>query len=298
MSADPKPTIALQILSAIAIAGCVFTFSIGLAAFTVTWDPCSGLLSGIVFIPLSAALGIQQYRGTFWRNRKAAFFAAIGFFIVGGLMWLMFVTTLAETLISGEAPVWLMLDFFWPLLVVGSVAAVTGWANLHWSRCLQFGSSSSLLRRGQFTLRDLLAGITVIAGVTASVAFLVRQIKPQYAENVTREEAPIGLPATARDISFCQGMRGTIAYEFTIDEAEFKEWIHSRLGQRHPKIPLHSIVSPFTITRFNSLSSELNGPASITITNGLSFQWTEVDRGIHAAFDRTTNRAYYYAHFH
>lgn len=298
MSADPKPTIALQILSAIAIAGCVFTFSIGISAFTVTWDPCSGLLSGIVFAPLPAALGIQQYRGTFWRNRKAAYFAAIGFFIVGGLLWLMFVTTIAETLLSDEGQMWLMLDFLWPLLVIGTLAGVVGWANLRWSRRLTVAGASHLQRRGQFTLWDLLAGVTILAVMTASVTFLVGQTNSQYAENVSREEAPIGLPRNARDVSFCQGMRGTIAYEFTIDEAGFKDWINTEIAPRNPKVTLNSITNTFRITRYNSLSSELNGPDSITITNGLSFQWTEGDRGIHAAFDRTTNRAYYFAHFH
>src|SRR6187551_2510946 len=102
MSADPKPTLALQFLSAIVIAGCVFLFSAGLWAFTLTWDPCTALLFAVFYMPFSALTGIQQYRGTFWHNRKAAFFAAICLFFVGGLLWVMFVTTIAETLLGDE----------------------------------------------------------------------------------------------------------------------------------------------------------------------------------------------------
>jgi hypothetical protein len=298
MVADPKPTIALQILSAIVIAGCVFLFSVGLSALTVTWDPCSGLICAFFYMPFSAVTGIQQYRGTFWRNPKAAFFAAICLFFLGGLLLLIVFTTIVETLLGDELHISLMLDFLWPLLAIGALSGVVGWANLRWSRRLTVAGASNFQRRGQFTLWDLLAGVTIIAVMTASVTFLVGQTKSQYAENVPREEAPIGLPMNTRDVSFCQGMRGTIAYEFTIDEAGFKDWINTEIAPRNPKATLNSITNTFRITRYNSLSSELNGPDSITITNGLSFQWTEGDRGIHAAFDRTTNRAYYFAHFH
>lgn len=40
------------------------------------------------------------------------------------------------------------------------------------------------------------------------------------------------------------------------------------------------------------------GPDEITINDGLIYTWSNEDRGVQAAFDRTTNRAYYFAHFH
>ena len=58
------------------------------------------------------------------------------------------------------------------------------------------------------------------------------------------------------------------------------------------------ITAPFKITCYSALSSELSGPDSITVTNGLCYEWYKEDRGIYAAFDRSTNRAYYSAHFH
>lgn len=298
MTPDPKPTIALQILSSLVIAGSVFTFSVGISALTITWDPCSALLAGAFFLPLSAALGLQQYRGTFWRNRKAALFAAICLFIVGGLLWLMFITNLGETLLSGER-VGLLLDMFWPMLIVGTFAGIAGWANLKWSRRLKVEGVPTPVRRWQFTLRDLLVGVAVIAELTASVTILVGQISPQYAEHVAPEEVPFELPANARDVSYCRGVRGSIAYEFTIDEEGFKDWINSGVGSIESisaNVTLNSITSPVTIARFNSLSSGLNGPQSITITNGLFYSWSKEDRGVHAAFDRNKSRAYFEAH--
>jgi hypothetical protein len=299
MSADPKPTIALQILSAIIIAGCVFAFSIGLSALTITWDPCTAFLSGVFFLPLSAALGIQQYRGTFWRNRKAALFAAICLFIVGGLLWLTFLVNLGEILLSGGRA-GLLLDSFWPMLVVGTLAAVAGWANEHWSRLLKVESASSLIRPGQFTLRDLLVGVAVISEMIASVTFLLREVRPQFAEHVASKDAPFSLPVNARDVSYCQGVRGSIAYEFTIDEEGFKDWINSGVGSIESisaKVTLDPITAPVTIDRFNSLSRELKGPESITVSNGLFYSWSKEGRGVHAVFDRNTNRAYFEAHF-
>jgi hypothetical protein len=51
-------------------------------------------------------------------------------------------------------------------------------------------------------------------------------------------------------------------------------------------------------TRYYVYSTELKGPDRITINSGLSYSWSKEDRGVHAAFDRTTGRAYYQAHFH
>lgn len=298
MSADPKPTITLQIISAIVIAGCVFTFSVGLSAITVTWDPCSAFLAGVFFLPLSAALGIQQYRGTFWRNRKAALFAAICLFIVSGLLWLTFIVSLGEILLSGGRA-GLLLESFWPMLVVGTLAAVAGWANLHWSRLLKVECIRPY-SPWQFSLKDLLVGVAVISEMIASVTFLLREVRPQFAEHVAPKDAPFSLPVNARDVSYCQGVRGSIAYEFTIDEEGFKDCINSGVGSIESisaKVTLNPITTPVTIDRFNSLSRELKGPESITVSNGLFYSWSKEDRGVHAVFDRNTSRAYFEAHF-
>lgn len=147
----------------------------------------------------------------------------------------------------------------------------------------------------------MLLGIAAIAFVVCLVSGFVRSTPPRYAEHVTRDKAPFGLPANATDISFCQGVRGTIAYEFTIDEDDFKAWVASGIGSfesNAASVPVAPITTPYTIRRYNALTRDLTGPEEITITQGLYYDWSKEDRGVHAAYDRTTGRAYYFAHFH
>ncbi|MEZ6089903.1 MAG: hypothetical protein R3C05_18120 [Pirellulaceae bacterium] len=148
---------------------------------------------------------------------------------------------------------------------------------------------------------ELLVAVTAIACVPALAVYFVRSTPPRYAENVPRDKAPFGLPAEASDVSFCQGFRGTIAYEFAIKEDAFIEWVESGIGSVESdaaKVAIQPITAPYSIPRYSSLMATLTGPDSITIANGLYYAWSKEDRGVHAAFDRSTNRAYYFAHFH
>jgi hypothetical protein len=153
----------------------------------------------------------------------------------------------------------------------------------------------------RFSRRDVLAGLSVLAFVAALVFCVVKSTPPMYAEHVSRDEAPVKLPPGARDVSYCQGFRGTIAFEFTIDEDQFVEWVQSGIGSLESNaadVPLKPIAEPFTITRYYALTKELEGPDFATIKDGLSYRWTKEDRGVSAAFDRGAGRAYYFAHFH
>lgn len=68
--------------------------------------------------------------------------------------------------------------------------------------------------------------------------------------------------------------------------------------QQSNSAAVRAIAESYTIYRYCSLAPELTGPDSITITNGLYYEWSEEDRGVHAAFDRDSGRAYYFAHYH
>ncbi|MEM6471344.1 MAG: hypothetical protein AAF802_17415 [Planctomycetota bacterium] len=130
-------------------------------------------------------------------------------------------------------------------------------------------------------------------------ASFIRSTPPRYAENVSVADAPFGLPPSAIDVSFCQGSRGTIAYEFTVDETSFREWVAEGIGSIESNASntiLEQITTPVSITRYNAYSSELNGPDSITVNNGLHYSWSLEDRGVQAVFDPNTSRAYYFAH--
>jgi hypothetical protein len=290
----------LLVCSLLILTACLFLISYALAMFTVTWDPCS-LFGGLVILPLPAILAVAQYRATFRQNTKAASTSALLLFIIGGLAFLAFAVTLGEMLIEGVRLPWISLLL--PMLATGVVGCLAAWINLSWSRRLTKvrPSATNPTAPIRFSVRELLAAVAVIAFVTCLVAHFIRSTPPRYAENVSRDKAPFGLPVNARDISFCQGFRGTIAYEFTIDEADFIAWVRSGIGSIESdaaNVPLRPITTPYEIRRFYALSSGLAGPDSTTIANGLYYHWSKEDRGVYAAFDRTTNRAYYFAHFY
>jgi hypothetical protein len=296
----PTRSFSLILLSVVVLAACVLLMSAAIAMFTVTWDPCS-LIGGVILLPLPAALAIQQYRGTFRYNAKAALISSVLLFIVSGFAFFSFAVTLGELVVEDVRIPWTSLIL--PMLAVGVVGGASALMNLSWSRRLSRSATEDVNTADRVWLsrRELLVAVTVIACVTALVTYFVRSTPPRYAENVPRNKAPFGLPAEATEISFCQGVRGTIAYEFTIDEKGFVEWVDSGIGSLESdaaNVSIQPITAPYSIRRYNSLAENLTGADSITITNGLYYDWSIEDRGVYAAFDRTTNRAYYYAHFH
>ena len=295
MTETPKPTLLLVATSVLVIGFSLFLVSVAIAAFTVTWDPCS-LIGGAIILPLPVALAIQQYRSTFRRVRPAALTASILLFIIGGFAAFAFATTFGEIAMDGGDLPWLGLLL--PMLAVAVVGLFGGWLNLHWRRSLPENAIDTGWR---FSIREILAAVAAICLLAGLTSSFIRSTPPRYAENVSVAEAPFGLPANATDVSFCQGFRGTIAYEFTIDETSFREWVADGIGSiesNASNTKLEPITTPESITRFSRLSPDLNGPDSITVTSGLHYTWWYEDRGVYAVFDSTTNRAYYYAHFH
>ena len=295
MAETPKPTSLLVATSVLVIAFSLLVVSVAIAAFTVTWDPCS-LIGGAIILPLPAALAIQQYRGTFRRVRPAALTASILLFIVGGFAAFAFATTFGEIVMGGGDLPWFGLLL--PMLAVAAAGLFGGWLNLRWRHRLPEGVTDGGWR---FSRPEILATAATICLLTALTYSFIRSTPPRYAEDVPVADAPFGLPANANDVSFCQGFRGTIAYEFTIDETSFREWVNDGIGSiesNSSNTTLEPITAPVSITRYNAYSSDLNGPDSITVGTGLHYSWSFEDRGVYAVFDSTTNRAYYFAHFH
>ena len=174
--------------------------------FTVTWDPCS-LIGGVILLPLPAALVIQQYRGTFRYNAKAALISSVLLFIVAGFALFAFAMTLGEMIVEDVRIPWT--SSILPMLAVGVVSGASAWVNLCWSRRLKRSPTADAhtADRDGFSMRELLVAVTAIACVTALVTCFVRSTPPRYAENVARDKAPFGLPAEATEISFRQGFR-------------------------------------------------------------------------------------------
>ena len=69
--------------------------------------------------------------------------------------------------------------------------------------------------------------IAALSAVFAGATFGYRDIPPQVAAHVTPQEAHLTLPAGATDVCIERGYRGTISYNFAIDEAGFWEWAKS-----------------------------------------------------------------------
>lgn len=295
-----KPPFALVGSSLFVLAACMLWISVAISALTVTWDPCS-LFSGFALLQLFAYLAFHQYSGTFRHDSKSAFITSLFLFVVGGMAWLAVAITLIEMPVEGVRIPWLSL--LTPLFGFGVVCGAFAWINLSWSRRIErsLPADEQSADWTRFSIRELMAAVAAIACVIALTTFIVRSAPPRHAENVSRDKAPFGLPAEASGISYCQGIRGTIAYEFTIDEKGFVKWVESGIGSIESEaanVTVQPIKAPYTIRRYCNLAPGLTGQDSITVVNGLFYNWSKEDRGVHAAFDRTTNRAYYYAHFH
>jgi hypothetical protein len=136
--------------------------------------------------------------------------------------------------------------------------------------------------------------------MTAVTSRFLRSAAPPFAENVEASAAPVDLPAGATDVSYAKGFRGTVAYEFTIDEEGFREWVAAGIGSfesRSAQVPLREIVFPARIIRYY-FYADLPGPDTATIEHGLDYSWSKEDRSVRAVYDRATGRAYYHAVYH
>lgn len=268
--------------------------------FFATWNPCS-LIGGVILLPLPLVLAIQQYYGTFHAKELSALTTAKLLFIIGGIAFFAFIMTLGNLFFDQMRLPWISLLI--PILTFGLVSSILGWLNLGWSRQLKSSSPSKshIIKTTRFLFRDLLTGMIAITSVTILVVYFIQSTPPQYAENVPYNKVPCRLPVDASNVSYCQGSRGIIACEFTIDEIAFINWVDSGIGSLESQaanISLQPITTPYTIRRFNNLSSDLSGSDYITISEGLFYHWTKEDRGVYAAFDQSRNRAYYFAHYH
>jgi len=258
-------------------------------------------------LPFPVALAISQYLAVFRRNVKSATIAAVLLFCPGGLAGLVFVMTAGEIGMEGMKGIDLVPGFLLlPILVPCTASVLLGWINWRWRETMKASAhdspgESSGLRPLQFSLRELLAAVTVLAVVMGLAAYFSKPAQPRYAEHVDQSRAPSSIPDGASDISFCHGYRGTIAYEFTIDEQGFRDWVNSGIGSLESeaaRVQIEPIKGPHKIYRYCCLTSELIGPDEATVTQGLHYSWSKEDRGVHAVFDSVANRAYYFAHSH
>lgn len=299
---QPKPPLALVVCALAVLAASVLFAAFAVMDLAVTWDPLS-VASGVIFLPCSAGLYAAQYRAAFRGSVRAAETSALLLFVVGGFLLFGFATTLGEIVLDTGGLDLSRLSLLVPILSMGLFGCYAGWLNLRWAQRLKRfeASTGNSTRAPRWSRRDALPGIVTLACVAGLAIWFIQMTPPRYAEHVSADEAPFGLPAGATDVSFCHGYRGTIAFEFTVDEASFVEWVESGISPLESKsesVPLGSIDGPLKMKRCYALASAMKGPNSITITDGLYYGWTREDQGIYKAFDRNTGRAYCYKHYY
>lgn len=297
----PSPSRWFSWVSALIIAGSLFFLTVFIALIIVEPNPLTMML-GALGLPLSAVMAVQQYRGTFRQVPSGGTTTSRLLYICGGGIALVAFSLVKEAAAGNTSPTELA-SILVPMLLMAAFLLGAGRMNALWVRQLRVAIDSGAVvpNPSGFSLRELLLTITIVAAVTGLTAQWIRSSPPSYAEHIEAAAAPLTLPKGAQDVSYAKGSRGSIALEFTTDEASFRDWVSAGIGSAESdaaRISLQTITSPFTIDRYYIYASELNGPNEIVINSGLYYSWTKEDRGVYAAFDDTSGRAYYEAHFH
>lgn len=268
------------------------------AALAVTWNPCA-VIGGVMLLPIPTVLLFEQGRAIRPGSSRAARTSSILLFLIGGFAFIALGMSIGEMAMHGSFPPW---KFALPFLAVGAISCWAAWLNRRWSQQLtDFESQdgrpeppSSLTSRFGLPLAPIVCA-------AALGAYFIATEPPQFAEHVSRDLAPVDLPAGAVDVSYCLFVRGTVAYEFTISEQEFVQWAEGGIGSsesRGANVPVKPVNGAYSILRYSFFADELQEPNEAVVTDGLYYEWTKEDRGVYAAFDRKTGRAYYHAHFH
>lgn len=288
--------------------GCLYLDGVLLASFAQL-DLCGWATATILFGPPAAALAWMQHLATFRGHAPSARILSVGFGILAGVCamtaFAMVGELLLATTISSYRPVTVILLLF---AAPAIWFAVTSWLNAKWHRRLlssktdrNSGDPRGLAAKHfslRVSIRELLGLLTGVSVLLAGFATTHRDVPPQHAMHVTPKIACLSLPNGASDVCVYRASRGTIWYDFAIDEQGFWDWSRGRVGSLESYVagvPAAPIDQPFTISR----CSESGFPdAAHSIKRGWYYDWSAGDRGIHYAFDADAGRVFYHAHFH
>jgi hypothetical protein len=190
----------------------------------------------------------------------------------------------------------------WLPLGIAVLSALFAWLNYRWVKRLGDAASRPPTQPSKtFARHEFWSGLVALAVIAAVAVGFSRLEPPRMGEHVSREESSSFLPTSATDISFCNGKHGESAMEFSITEPDFVAWVESKVLSyvtNDANVRLQEIDSPKTIHRYSFVCQEADEADSITIEDGLYCHWlrkfgdhvVEID----VAYDRATNRAYYY----
>jgi hypothetical protein len=301
---DPRlrPTLLETAVGLLVLTGCFLVLTWIAAGAFIEKDPFA-LIGVVIAGPFFYWIGRMQYRGTFQAQPKAAGEAGIAWYLLGAFGVFGYLSNVGEYYAEGGRAFGVVIDL-WPLLAMTFAAILIGRLNRTRARRLRsiYESSPDLQPRRTTTLRELLIGVGLLSIAMAITAYGLRAQYPKDAEHVGRNDVPFSLPDNATDVSYHSGLRGTKAYEFTTDETAFRRWVEEGIGSiesNRSSANLEEIVGEHRIRRYRDfLPNQSDDDRQATIIDGLQYSWHQADRGVYAAFDRRTGRAYYYAHFH
>jgi hypothetical protein len=142
------------------------------------------MVGGLIILPFPVAIGICQYHSAFRHNPGAAKIVAILLFLIGGLVALMFISAFFE-----PGPIGLKFaSLCGTLFVVSSYCGFSGWINLRWARRIRRQRACSGAESGggerpepalqgfQFSMRELMIFMTVVAVITGLTTWIVRDM--------------------------------------------------------------------------------------------------------------------------
>lgn len=213
-----------------AILNFAFAAAIGVACAGIAGillnDGGRAIAGGLVGMLLGLSLTATYYWGLFHRNSKCLFAAALLIVPASMCLGAGVYRLLADSLELPEL-------FTWFLLPIGTHAAFFGaglaslWQTVRWYNMLKDAEKSSDARFGirSISLREML-GATVVLGVVMAPASIARYTDPLvYLENVPASQAPVSLPAEAKELKFYRHDNGLVESTFLVEEKDLKKWL-------------------------------------------------------------------------
>lgn len=287
----------------------VFALVIALNLFLVSlvagecFIDSGALVFGVFILPFCGWFAAIQYRGAFRGVACASRVASVLLYIGSGLMLLGVFATSTELIVSGSFHPLPAAEFF-AYLVVGAFGVAAARMNAVWSERVRDAVALGWAPppRDRYTPRELLGGAAVFALMAGVATSMVLTEPPHYAEHIDASQAPFDLPPGAKDVCYHFGIRTPTAYEFTTDETSFLAWATAEIEGWDPRPAsdaIQEIVDPARIARYVSRKTTPAESWFVTISNGLHYSRSSIkdassDISLEIAFDRTTNRAYYF----
>ncbi len=291
------PSWLLRVVAGLVIAANCLMLAVFVSGTIVEPNPFA-ILGGVFVVPFWVGLAVQEYRAIFRQTTSAAEWAAMLLYGAGGFLVFGIATSFVEVA-AAKGSLRSMAGWAATVFAVALACFGAGILNSLWLRVLKAGvvESPDAVRGLSRTEKRVIAGIVVVWILT--VVVLVVTSPPRQAEHVAAKATPFALPADAGDVCYRLWARGTVAYEFATNEESFRRWVEEGIGSQESmsaNVPVKEIVEPFTIRRYGTGQDDSRD--SITIEEGLYYRWTKEDRGVYAAYDRRSGRAYYHSHFH